>query len=371
MKTAAGSIHTAEACVQSSDLAADLAYFTESLGFRLETILPADNPSVVTISGHGLRLRIEQGDSGGALRLVCGDPDGVADGAREITSPGGIRISLAAATSPLVVPPTRHRFLVQRLIDSAPWVLGRAGMEYRDLVPGRLGGSLIASHIRVPHAGPVPDVVHFHTVRFQLIFCYRGWVRLVYEDQGPPFVLRAGDCVIQPPEIRHRVLEASEEFEVIEVSLPAEHVTTVDHEMELPTPTVRRDRVFSGQRFCRSAAADGVWNPWRLKGFEARETGIAEATEGLASVKVARPVGSANGTLTNHTADILFSFVLSGTVTLFGEGQGEHPLSEGDAFVIPPGLTTSLRAPSPSLELLEVALPAGFKTVKHPDSAAG
>ena len=72
-------------------------------------------------------------------------------------------------------------------------------MLYRDLVPDRLGGSIIASHISIPDGGPVPDMVHYHTIGFQLIYCYRGWVRLVYEDQGPEFIINAGDCVIQPP----------------------------------------------------------------------------------------------------------------------------------------------------------------------------
>ena len=73
-------------------------------------------------------------------------------------------------------------------------------MLYRDLIPDRLGGSaIVASHIRIPEGGPVGDSVHFHRVGFQLIFCYKGWVEVVYEDQGPPFVLRAGDCVIQGP----------------------------------------------------------------------------------------------------------------------------------------------------------------------------
>ena len=82
-------------------------------------------------------------------------------------------------------------------------------MRYRDLVPGRLGGRYIASHIEIPDGGTVPDYVHFHDVVFQMIFCAAGWVRVVYEDQGEPFVLHAGDCVLQPPLIRHRVLEAS------------------------------------------------------------------------------------------------------------------------------------------------------------------
>ncbi len=71
------------------------------------------------------------------------------------------------------------------LADQAPWVIGRAGMQYRDLIPTRLGGAIIASHIRIPDGGPVPDMVHFHKVGFQLIFCVKGWVDVVYEDQGP------------------------------------------------------------------------------------------------------------------------------------------------------------------------------------------
>ena len=86
---------------------------------------------------------------------------------------------------------------------------GRAGMLYRDLIPSRLGGRYIASHITIPDGGPVADWVHFHRIALQMIFVRRGWVRVVYEDQGEPFVMNAGDMVLQPPEIRHRVLESS------------------------------------------------------------------------------------------------------------------------------------------------------------------
>ena len=362
-------IESAEACLPSSDLAADLAFFTDTLGFRLDTIFPADDPAVATLSGHGLRLRLERDAAipAGALRLLCRNPGAVAGGRRDLTAPNGVRILLVDADQPVERPPTRHAFVVRRLKDNTPWVIGRAGMAYRDLIPGRLGGSIIASHIRIPDAGPVPDMVHYHAVGFQLIYCYSGWVRLVYEDQGPPFILGAGDCVIQPPRIRHRVLEASEQLQVIEIGVPADHVTTVDHEMTLPTPVVRRDREFGGQVFCHSLAAEAVWTPWRLPGVDARETGIGAATRGVASVQVARPAGPLPGQVTSHTSDILFAFVLSGAVTLRGEGQGAHPLEEGDAFVIPPGLPTSLTGASADLQLLEVSLPARFETRTHTD----
>lgn len=243
-------------------------------------------------------------------------------------------------------------------------------VHYRDLIPGRLGGAIIASHIRIPDAGPVPDKVHYHTVGFQLIFCINGWVRLVYEDQGPPFILSAGDCVIQPPQIRHRVLEASDNLQVIEIGVPAEHMTTIDHDMPLPTPHLRPDREWAGQRFVHSLAKDATWTPWRLPGFEVRDTGIGAGTKGLATVRVARPVEGGDkdaGVVASHTSDILFTFVLTGSCTLYGENQGAHALTEGDAYVIPPDLKTSLTDCSDDLTLLEVSLPADFQTAIHTD----
>lgn len=360
-------IRAAEVLLPTRDFAADLTFFTERLGFRLDTIFPADDPAVATLSGHGLRLRLDRTalHAPGVLRLLCDDPGAFAAGVRSLSAPGGVRVDLVDAQPALVTPPTDHAFMVRHLVDGAPWVIGRAGMRYRDLIPGRLGGSIIASHIRIPDAGPVPDMVHYHTVGFQLIYCYTGWVRLVYEDQGPPFVLAANDCVIQPPQIRHRVLEASDNLQVIEIGVPAEHITTVDHEMTLPTATRNPAREFSGTTFCRSEASQAVWRPWRIPGFEARETGINAATRGVASVQVARPSGAPTGAVTSHGSDILFTFVLSGAVTLHADGQGVHAIGEGDAFVIPPHLQTALSDASADLRLLEVALPGVFQTVTH------
>ena len=370
MTQGADNVQAAEVTLPSQDLAADLAFYTGELGFRLDMIFPADDPGVAVLSGHGVRIRLERGAAvaPGVLRLLCLDPDAFAEGRRELTAPNGVRIQIVDAQPRLETPPTQHAFVVRRLKDNSPWVIGRAGMHYRDLIPGRLGGSIIASHIRIPDAGPVPDMVHYHTVGFQLIYCYHGWVRLVYEDQGPPFDLKAGDCVIQPPQIRHRVLEASENLQVVEIGVPAEHITTVDHEMELPTTFLRPDRNFGGQTFCRSEAEKAVWTPWRLPDFEARETGIGTATAGVASVQVARPVDRSpvqHGQVTSHTSDILFTFVLSGSMTLHGEGQGAHALTEGDAYVIPPHLKTALADCSEDLQLLEVSLPADFATYLH------
>ncbi|MEM8631630.1 MAG: cupin domain-containing protein [Pseudomonadota bacterium] len=353
----------AEVRLPTQELRDDIPFFTKTLGMRLDMIYPADDPEVAVFSGHGLRLRIEKGapEPPGTLRILTGDPEGFAEGQRMLTAPNGTRVEIDDLNPPLVLPETEHAFVVRRLADQAPWIIGRAGMHYRDLIPSRLGGSIIASHIRIPDGGPVPDMVHYHTVGFQLIYCYRGWVDLVYEDQGEPFRLFAGNCVIQPPEIRHRVLFASDNIEVIEIGVPAEHITTIDHGMDLPNPTVNPKREFRGQTFVHHRADEADWRPSRLPGFESRDTTIAENTKDVAGVEVIRPCGGETS-WTKHDADIQFTFVLEGRMTLEGEGKAPYDLSPGDAFVIPPGMATRYSGVSGDLSLLEVCLPGTIRT---------
>ena len=354
----------AEVCLPTRDLRGDIGFFNKVLGMRMDMIYPADDPAVAVFSGHGLSVRIDAAlhREAGHLLIRTDDIGGFADGEQELISPGGTRVEVAALDEPVVMPETVHSFVVRRLADQAPWVIGRAGMHYRDLIPDRLGGSIIASHIRIPDGGPVPDLVHYHTVGFQLIFCYRGWVDLVYEDQGEPLRLFAGNCVIQPPEIRHRVLYASDDIEVIEIGVPAEHVTTIDHDMKLPNGPANPSRVFHEQRFVHHKVDEAVWKPFRVPGLQSRDTTIAAHTNDVAGVHVIR-AGHGATEWTKHTTDILFTFVMEGTMVLEGEGSDPYPLEAGDAFVIPPDMKTRYAKPSDDLELLEVSLPAAFDTI--------
>ncbi len=353
----------AEVRLPTTQLRDDLPFFTKVLRMRLDSIYPADNPEVAVFSGHGLRVRLQQGaqEASGTLRILTDDPQGFAAGSRVLTAPGGTRVEIDALHPPVIQPPTAHAFVVRRLADQAPWVIGRAGMHYRDLIPSRLGGSIIASHIRIPDGGPVPDMVHFHKVGFQLIFCIKGWVEVIYEDQGGPIRLTAGDCFIQPPEIRHRVLTASDGIEVIEIGVPAEHVTEIEHDMTLPTANLRPEREWQGQRFVYNQGAGGAWQPFRVPGFVARDTTINLNTKGVASVLVVRKA-QGEAAWVRHRGDILFNFVMHGTMRLEGEGKEPFLLSAGDAFVIPPGMATRYAEASDGIELLEVALPGAFAT---------
>ncbi len=179
----------------------------QALGYRLDMIFPADNPREALVSRDDIGLRL------------CVENHPVGE-----------------------TPPPLLR-------KEGSWTKGRAGMEYRDLIPDRVGGKVIASHIRLVDDGPVADSVHYHKIDFQMIYCLKGRIRVVYEDQGEPFWLEAGDCAIQPPEIRHRVLFAEGNAEVLEVTMPAEHETWIDHELELPNGTLNTERLFNGQKF--------------------------------------------------------------------------------------------------------------------------
>jgi len=301
----------ADLALACSDLDGTLAFLTERLGFRLEMITPADDPAVALVSGHDVRMRLEREPS---------------------DRPAGT------------------------------WRVGRAGMRYRDLLPDREGGRFIASHIVIPDGGPVPDYVHHHRVRLQVLYCAAGWARLVYEDQGPPFVFAAGDCVLQPPGIRHQVLESSTGLEVVEVTSPAEHETFVDHDLDLPTPRRDPTRSFGGQRFVHRRAAEARWQPWRATGFECREAGIGPATDGLAEVRVVRPVGPPldGVTLGGHDGELVFWFVAAGETELRVGDGGAQRLARGDAVAVPANAPHALTAWTDDLELLEVTLPAGI-----------
>jgi mannose-6-phosphate isomerase-like protein (cupin superfamily) len=184
-------------------------------------------------------------------------------------------------------------------------------------------------------------------------------VRLAYEGQGEPFLLEAGDCVLQPPEIRHRVLESSAGAEVIELGSPAEHITMADHDMTLPNARYDAAHDFNGQTFVRHVAKHAAWTPWKSPGFIASDTGIGRATRGLAGVRVVRPSMAGQQAARMHDTEFCFFFVLAGSVDVSASGQ-QWRLEPDDSIAIPGQLRYAFANCSADLELLEVTLPADF-----------
>ncbi len=359
-----------------------LDFLTGVLGLKLERIFPADDPAVADLTGLGLNLRLQRQPGGspessgptgpsetGARRpvhlLATVDLSAWPAGApRVLHGPEGWTVELVDSAVHIDVPAGHQAFVLSQLPagdTGEGWGVGRAGMRYRDLIPDRLGGRFIASHIAIPEGGPVPDYVHYHHVRFQMIFCKAGWVRVVYEDQGEPFLLEAGDCVLQPPGIRHRVLEASPGLEVVEIGCPAIHETCVDPTLELPNATVNPERLFGGQKFVRHISAAAPWQAaagWPASEgsarAEARDTGIGAATFGLAQVQVVRSAPGFSATL-QHSGEFRLLFVLDGTLQLASAAHGEHTLTTGDSAVLPAQEAFSATSAG-GFRVLEVAL---------------
>lgn len=347
------------------DLDASLAYFTEELGFRIEVISPADGPRTALLSGHGglVRLQRDDGDYQPVhLQIRCAGNDPRIG--TQVVAPNGSHIDFMSADPGIKIPDLGQQLVVSTLAGNAQFDVGRASMGYRDLVPDRQGGRFIASHIRIDRGGPVPDYVHFHKVRFQMIFVYRGWVRLVYEDQGEPFVLNAGDCVLQPPTIRHRVLESSDGLEVIEIACPAEHDTIAEHVIDLPTSQLLPDRIFEGQRFVRHHADASTWVPFRYDGFVQQDLGIGAATEGLAGARVIVCEGGQSWPRARIENEFLFAFVMDGSAILQVDGRDPQAIVAGDCFVIPADVVYGLSDVAEGTRLLEVSLPADLEPVR-------
>jgi quercetin dioxygenase-like cupin family protein len=281
-------------------------------GARLDVIYPADDPHTAILTHDGVRVRL--------------------------------------TSRPDAAPPSRElpRFHPELVVSGGGGAgEGRAGMLYRDLIPSRLGGRYIASHITIPTGGPVEDWVHFHHIALQLIYVRRGWVRVVYEGQGAPFVMESGDLVLQPPGIRHRVLESSPGLEVVEISAPALHETFADHELSLPSVDGEPGRLFEGQTFLRHVAAQTPWTPF--VGAEAQETRLREASDGLVSARTIRPAGMPAINFEPHSGELVLGFILNGRARLDGE-----EIASADAFVVPPDRCWSLDKMSEDFRLLHV-----------------
>jgi quercetin dioxygenase-like cupin family protein len=277
-----------------------------SEGFRIELIYPADDPHTAVLSREGSSVR------------VTTRPD--------------------APAPSYELPDFAPEFVFAPAGGSSDE--GRAGMLYRELIPGRLGGRYIASHITIPEGGPVSDWVHYHRVALQLIAVVKGWVRVVYEDQGEPFVMEAGDLVLQPPGIRHQVLESSAGLEVVEISAPAVHETFADHGLQLPNGRGDPDRLYSGQRFLRHVAGEG------------RDVGLKRATAGLADARTVRLSPGETLELPPHDGELVFGFVTEGSGHL--EFREAFDLALADAFVIPPAEPWRVTAGPNGLSLLHV-----------------
>ncbi|WP_375413466.1 cupin domain-containing protein [uncultured Bradyrhizobium sp.] len=125
----------------------------------------------------------------------------------------------------------------------------------------------------------------------------------------------------------------------------------------------------SKQRIAISHYREQDFAPNGLRAYaHYRDLGIAAATDGLAQAHVIRLIGPCNPAEVSklHFHDIEFQmvYVLKGWVKTYLEGQGETLMKEGSCWTQPPRVKHLILDYSDRCELLEIILPAEFKTVE-------
>ncbi len=99
-----------------------------------------------------------------------------------------------------------------------------------------------------------------------------------------------------------------------------------------------------------------------------RDLGIADASHGLARAHVIRLIGPCDpaevSKLHFHNVEFQMVYVLKGWVKTYMEGQGETLMQQGSSWTQPPRVKHLILDYSDDVELLEVILPADFKTVE-------
>jgi hypothetical protein len=103
----------------------------------------------------------------------------------------------------------------------------RAYAHYRDLGFADATGGLAQAHV-IRLIGPCDPAevskLHFHDVDFQMVYVLKGWVKTYMEGQGES-LMEQGSAWIQPPRIKHLIMDYSDDVELLEVILPAEFKT--------------------------------------------------------------------------------------------------------------------------------------------------
>jgi mannose-6-phosphate isomerase-like protein (cupin superfamily) len=99
-----------------------------------------------------------------------------------------------------------------------------------------------------------------------------------------------------------------------------------------------------------------------------RDLGFADATSGLAQAHVIRLIEPCDpdevSKLHYHDVEFQMIYVLKGWVKTYMEGQGETLMQQGSAWTQPPKIKHLIMDYSDEVELLEVILPAKFRTVE-------
>ena len=99
-----------------------------------------------------------------------------------------------------------------------------------------------------------------------------------------------------------------------------------------------------------------------------RDLGIKDATRGMALAHVIRFVGKCDPKVVSkkhtHECEFQMIYVLKGTIKTEIEGHGVHTMNAGDCWLQPQRIVHKVLDYSDGCEVLEIVMPANFKTVE-------
>ena len=122
--------------------------------------------------------------------------------------------------------PDMERKVIVTTPDTAPEVQGRRTfLPYRDLRAAEAtGGKMRANLMRSVENMMEQTGWHYHTSDVNFGYVRSGWIDLTFED-GQQVRLKAGDSIAIPGGVRHNETALSNDFQVMEIAVPAEFET--------------------------------------------------------------------------------------------------------------------------------------------------
>jgi hypothetical protein len=155
----------------------------------------------------------------------------VAKPRKKAEKPAAARRTKTAASAPTRSKPAKQRppqrFTVSHLNEGSFETGLRRYAQYRDLGIAAATGGLAQAHVVrfVPPCRPEEvSKLHYHDVEFQMVYVLNGWIKSEFENLGA-IKMEKGSSWIQPPKIKHKVLDYSDDCEVLEIILPAQFDT--------------------------------------------------------------------------------------------------------------------------------------------------
>lgn len=122
-------------------------------------------------------------------------------------------------------------------------------------------------------------------------------------------------------------------------------------------------------KFVASHLTPGAFKADGLRSYaHYRDLGIKDATCGMAVAHVIRFIGKCDPRIVSkkhtHECEFQMIYVLKGTITTEIEGHGVHTMNAGDSWLQPQGIVHKVVDYTDGCEVLEIVLPADFKTIE-------